>query len=95
MKKIKEIKGKVITVNVEDKKIEELDTLAKKMGLNRSQLIRNMIDTELDNLKFMQSTGILTMALKGFDLFEILKKSVRNKTYKIEDDQRVIIELNQ
>jgi len=91
--KRKKNKEKIITVKIEGQLLERIDKYAKIMKLNRSQLLRNLIEIGLDDLSLMQSTGMLTMAAKGYDLLGVVKKSLSLKKFSIENDQRIIIEL--
>jgi hypothetical protein len=87
-----EFKTKVITCKIEDSKLIELDKFAKKMRMNRSQLTRNLIVCGLDDLKIMNSTGLLTLTLKGIDAFGIVKELFLKDQYEIKDD-KIIFEL--
>ena len=86
-------KEKVITVKVDEKMLKELDAFSKKMKLNRSQFVRNLIDTGLDDYRIMSSTGLLAVAVKGYDLIGAVKKAIEKKQFKIEDEKRLIIDL--
>lgn len=87
----KELDG-VITVKIKTEEIKILDKYAKKMKITRSQLVRNMIETGLDDLQLMNSTGLLTMALKGIDLLGMIRNSIQHDKYQVEDG-KVTIEL--
>lgn len=60
------------------------------MKLNRAQLVRNLISSGLDDLELMQKTGLLSMALKGRDLLEIIRVSIGDDRYEVKDDKLVI-----
>jgi metal-responsive CopG/Arc/MetJ family transcriptional regulator len=79
-----------ITVKVNEDFIQELDKFATKMKLTRSQLVRNLLTSGLQDLKVMKSTGLLTMALKGYDVFDLIRQSLQDKKYRIEDEQLII-----
>jgi mannitol-specific phosphotransferase system IIBC component len=86
----KQVKERVITVKLTEAAIDKLDTYAKKMKINRSQLVRNMVDNNLDDLDILKSSGFLAMALKGVDLMEVLKTSLRKKQYVVENNKLII-----
>jgi len=89
-KQINEDYSTVLSLKISEDLMNELDAYAKKMKLNRSQLVRNLLTTGLQDLKFMKSTGLLTMALKGYDVFDLIRKSLQDKKYRIEDEQLII-----
>lgn len=91
-KHAKEYQDKVITIKVTESELKEIDHYAKKMRINRSQLIRNLVNTGLSDVKLMNKTGLLTMALKGFDLLDHIKESLGKDQYQVEDG-KVIIDL--
>lgn len=91
-KHAKILKDKAITVKLTEKELETVDHYAKKMKLNRSQLVRNLVNTGLSDLKLMNRTGLLTMALKGFDLLDHIKNSLDDDKYQVENG-KVIIDL--
>lgn len=90
MAQINDDKLRMVTLRIEERKLERLDKFAKKMKLNRAQLVRNLIDGGLDNLEVMQKTGVLAMALKGYDLFEIFRDSIRDDKYRVEGEKLII-----
>lgn len=88
------LKEGIVTVKMDPAQIKRLDSYVKKMKIqSRSQLIRNMIDTSLEDLDLMNTTGMLTMAIKGYDLLEIVKKALGKKNFKVEGDNKLIIDL--
>jgi hypothetical protein len=92
----KENKEKIFTVKVEKSKIKEIDKFAKKMNMNRSQLIRNLVDTGIDDLKIMNSTGLLTLSLRGVDGLKRVKELFLEKKFKVDIEgktERIIFEL--
>lgn len=91
-KKNTKIKEKVITLKIKESELNRIDAYATKLRINRSQLLRNLIDTSLEDLDLMNSTGLLTMAIKGIDLLDIIKKALSKKNYRVEKDNRLIID---
>jgi len=93
MKEIKDIKEIQVCVKMETSKVEEIDLYSKKMKLTRAHLVRNLIDAGLDDLKVMNNTGILSMAVKGIDLLGIVKNSLSERRYVLNDENKLIIDL--
>jgi hypothetical protein len=87
-----ELRTKVITVKVTPSELKKIDRYAKKLKINRSQIVRNLVEVGMDDMDLMNSTGLLTMALKGVDLLSKIKNSLENDKYQVEDG-KVTIEL--
>ena len=85
-------KTRVITVKVTPSELKKIDKYAKKMKINRSQMVRNFVEAGMDDLDLMHRTGLLTMALKGVDLLSKIKASLGDDKYQVEDG-KVTIEL--
>ena len=94
MAKQKTDNDKVINIKIKESTVKRIDAYAKKMKINnRSQLCRNLITAGLDDLDLMNTTGLLAMAIKGVDLLGIIKEALNNKKFKVENDNRLIIDL--
>lgn len=91
-KRVEEPRTRVITVKVTPTELKKIDRYAKKIKINRSQMVRNFVEVGMDDLDLMNSTGLLTMALKGVDLLESIKNSLENNKYQVEDG-KITIEL--
>lgn len=83
-------KDKMLTVRIEASKLKRIDKFAKRMKLTRAQVVRNLIDTGLDDLDLMQKSGLLALALKGRDLLQIVRVSIGDDKYEVKDDKLVI-----
>lgn len=86
------IDGKVISFRIEKADLDLIDKYAAKMRMPRSQLIRNLIHSSLDDVKLMEKTGILSLAAKGRDLLDMVRSSLHEDRYEVSDD-KLIIEL--
>jgi metal-responsive CopG/Arc/MetJ family transcriptional regulator len=86
------IKSKVLTVKITESELKKIDHYAGKMKISRSQLIRNLVMSGLMDMELMNRTGLLSMALKGYDLLDHIRKSLGKDNYQIEDG-KVIIDL--
>ena len=93
MKKIQEKKTIQITVKVDIKKVHKIDAWGEKMKLNRAQMVRNLLDSGLDDLELMNTGHILTMALKGYDLLGSIKNSLSKKNFIVDDNNKLVIDL--
>lgn len=51
---------KQYTVQLEDDVIERIDCLAEKVGVNRSQFMRNLIMVGLEDAEILNRTGFIT-----------------------------------
>jgi len=90
----KDKKDKFIATRADQKTIKRLDFYVKKMNMkSRAHLIDNLIKTGLDDLDLMNSTGLLTMAVKGYDVLGSIKKSLVAKKFVFESE-RLIIDLD-
>ncbi len=63
----------------EPSKINKVDYYAAKMGMTRSLMIRNMIDTSLDDLKVFEKTGALMAIKKSQNFISVLKNPLSEK----------------
>jgi len=90
MTQLHDDKLKIVTLRIEESKIQRIDEFAQKMKLNRAQLVRNLISSGLDDLELMQKAGLLSMALKGRDLLELIRVSIGDDRYEVKDDKIVI-----
>jgi len=59
-----------INFRCDDKLLAELDYYAHKVGLNRAQLMRNLIRIGLDDMKLLNSVGLLVVGRGVRDLIE-------------------------
>ena len=82
-----------LSVKINASKLNEIDLYAKKMNLSRAHLVRNLIDAGLDDLRVMNNTGILSLAVRGIDLLEIIKSALSEKRFVIQDENKLIIDL--
>ena len=89
----KDKKDKFLATRADQKTIKRLDFYVKKMNMkSRANLIDNLIKTGLDDLDLMNSTGLLTMAVKGYDVLGSIKKSLVAKKF-IFENERLIVDL--
>ncbi len=93
MVKEKKIKEKLIAVKVDEAFLEELDAYASKLNMSRSQLMRNLMNSGMEDLKVLHHTGALMLITKGADIFKVFRDALRDKNYRIEDNDKLVIDL--
>ena len=74
----KQEKKTQVTLYIKDSMLEEVDALAKKMDLSRSQQIVNLMESGLDDARLLNEFG-------AFDIFMAggrLGKSIKELFYK-------------
>ncbi len=82
-----------LTVKIDRETIAIVDKYAKKMKTNRSQLVRNLIDSGLDDIRLLECSGFLKMAMVGVDALDLVRKAFKSGSYKIQDDNKLVIDL--
>ena len=70
--KIKEAK-KQYTVMLKPSVVKEVDKLAKKLEVTRSQLMGNLVESGLDDAKFFNNIGLFKLVLMGGEIARKLK----------------------
>ena len=70
-----------ITLKLDKSAIEKLDKYAKELKITRQQLMENLIDTGLDDLKILKASGMLMIGTAVRDIAANLRKE------KPESDQ--------
>ena len=79
-KNIKDEERIQITIKLKKSMHDELEKFAEKLGISKTQLIINLIDTGLDDVKILS-------ALKLYDLVMVggrVTKAIKEKFYKGE-----------
>lgn len=87
---MKKLNQKTVTFRIEDSQLELIAKYSDKMDMNRSQLLRNVIRSGLDDLKLMDRTGFLALAIKGRNLLDIVRTSIDDDKFEVKDDKLVI-----
>ncbi len=91
MKQSKEKIDVKVTFKLPASKVKKLDEYANQIGINRSQLVRNFVDTSLDDLALFKTTGMLVLAMKGINLLDIVRNAIKKKNFEVKDDKKIII----
>ena len=91
MKKEKKKETKVqVTIMLEPSIIEEIETLAKKLGLSRSQFMRNLLLSGYDDAKALNSLKLLEVFGKGRDLAEKVKNALSKGAVDVGKDGNIV-----
>ena len=52
-----------IAISMDDDLVKKLDEFSEKYGLNRSQLINNLVSTGLVDVKMFEKVGLMDLAI--------------------------------
>jgi hypothetical protein len=66
------IEGKPINFVITTELLEEVDRIALRFGLSRSEMLRNLIDMSCYAIRKYESVGLI----KGLEIFDKLRKTV-------------------
>jgi predicted DNA-binding protein len=73
---------KQYTVQLEDDVIARIDKLAKKLGHNRSQMMRNIIFSGLEDAEMIDKTGMFSAILFSKNILTKIKEAaIRGKLF--------------
>jgi len=87
---MEKLNQKTVTFRIRDDQLEEIERYAEKLKITRSQLIRNLLDSGLGDLRLLEKTGFLTLSSKGRDLFAIVRSSLGEDRYVVKDDTLIV-----
>ena len=82
--KVKEPK-KQYTIMLKPSVVKEIDRIAEKLELSRSQMMSNIIDVGLGDVKLFDKMGILDLSMVGGKLASSLKEKLISGEVKIDD----------
>jgi metal-responsive CopG/Arc/MetJ family transcriptional regulator len=80
------------TIMLQPSIIKELDRLAEKAGLTRSQFVGNMIGIGLDEAKAMDRWGIFKMAVISRDMMEKFYEKIFSGKARLNKDGELEIQ---
>lgn len=89
--KVKEPKHQ-FSVMLKPSTVEEIDKYAEKYNLTRSQLMANLMETGLDELRVLDKIGIVPIVYKGSNIMKIFKEKL--VTGKVTLDEKGDIKIN-
>ncbi|MBN2254624.1 MAG: ribbon-helix-helix protein, CopG family [Deltaproteobacteria bacterium] len=76
---------KQYTVMLEPSTVEEIDKLAEKIGITRSQLMRNLIITGIEDTKMLDKLGIIGTVKIARDLYEKIVIGISKGKIRLDD----------
>lgn len=65
---------KQLTVTIDEKIYNDIDKLAKKVGLNRSQMVENLLGVALMDVRILKFVGLIDLAVAVMNLQEKVSK---------------------
>ena len=65
-----------VTITIDPELLEKVDLLADRMDLSRSQMIENLVTLALDDVKLLDSLGLLDLAIKLKAFRELFTRKV-------------------
>lgn len=57
-----------VSLKIEKKVVKDIDKLARKLGLSRSRLMRNLLLSGWDDARGLDALGVFTLVLKAEEL---------------------------
>jgi len=82
---------KQYTVMLQPNTVEEIDKYAEAYGLTRSQFMRNMIVSGLDDIKLLNKLGIMQTVNIGHTLVEKTIKMFKSKKIDLNKEGEIEI----
>ena len=70
---------KQYTVMLKPSTVQEIDRLARKLDLSRSQLMSNLIQMGLDDARTLEKSGALWVVTAGKKAYQFFKEQVKGK----------------
>jgi metal-responsive CopG/Arc/MetJ family transcriptional regulator len=70
---------KQFTLMLKPATVQEIDRLAKKLEISRSQLMGNLIQMGLDDAKVLEKTGALWVVKAGTKALRFFKEQMKGK----------------
>ena len=74
-RKSKKEKRVNVAFMIEPSMLKELDYYAEKIGISRSLMIRNCVNSSLDDLRIFEKSGLLRMAQGSANLLQVFKQA--------------------
>lgn len=73
------------SVMLKPSKVEEIDKYAEKYNLTRSQLMGNLLEAGLDELRVMDKIGIVPIVYQGSNIMKKFKEKLFNGKVLIDE----------
>lgn|GEM_PF-3209894 len=65
-----------INVMLETKEIKEIERLAKKIGISRGQLMRNLVRNGLEDARMFDKSGFLAVVCSGYKAIKEMRDRI-------------------
>ncbi|MGE4297636.1 MAG: hypothetical protein AB7E47_06370 [Desulfovibrionaceae bacterium] len=69
--------GKVISFYADEKTNQQIDYYSEKLGLTKSQFIKNIIEVGLDEARMLNKLGLFALGVFLRDFGDKLRKSIK------------------
>jgi metal-responsive CopG/Arc/MetJ family transcriptional regulator len=66
-----------IAITMNGETLKEIDRLSKKLGINRSRLISNIVELGVCYVKLLEKVGLIDLAKSVRDFQGLLRKELR------------------
>jgi len=66
-----------ISITMNGETLKEVDRLSKKLGINRSRLISNIVEMGVCDVKLLEKVGLIDLAKSVRDFQGLLRKELR------------------
>ncbi|MHB8138385.1 MAG: hypothetical protein ACYDGO_08355 [Smithellaceae bacterium] len=90
MPKAKELKHQ-FSVMLKPSTVDEIDKYATKYNLTRSQLMGNLMETGLDELRVLDKIGIVPLVYQGSNILKIFKEKLLTGKVSMNKDGNIEI----
>lgn len=70
--------------------VEEIDTMAQKLNLTRSQMIRNLLDTGLDDLRVLHASGFIGVVKYSQEMIQAVGAALKSGRVRLVDGELTI-----
>jgi len=73
------------SVMLKPSKVEEIDKFAEKYNLTRSQLMANLMEIGLDEMKTLDKIGIVPLVYQGSNILKTFKEKLFSGKVSMDD----------
>ena len=86
-KKVKNEEKIQITVKMKKSMHDEIEERAEKLGISKTQLIINLVDTGLDDMKIFSALGLVDLVMIGGRITRTIKEKFYRGEAVIEEGE--------
>ena len=84
----KEIAEQVVNFRLSSDDVARADRLAEKAGLSRSQFLRNLINTGLDEVEVMEKVGLVRAVITLRDVIGWMGDKAKNVSEEMQNETK-------